>query len=263
MSPLKAEEKAKIFAGKNGSRNYTDIVVAKDGIFVRSGIYGVPHLSGPLRLPLLDFLYQVFLDDQDAAAFMRKVTARYRPATLERLLQHTSRTCRRAAALALGYVGNYDSNAALGRALQDQDRGVRTLAENAVRAVWCRAGTPAQQKLLEQAIRCNVGKQFDRALVRATELVDLSPWFAEAWNQRAIAQYGLGRFTESIADCRQALEINPYHFGAAAGMGQCFLNLGETEEALECFRRALRLNPELEGVRAAVQNIESARRRRI
>lgn len=219
-------------------------------------------MSGtPFRLPLLDFIYQRFLDDQDASAFIRLVGARYTSASLERLLLHSSRTCRRAAALALGYLGTYESNAPLGRALQDKDRGVRTLAENAMRAVWCRAGTPAQQQLLEHAIRCNVGKQYDRAYVRATELVDLAPWFAEAWNQRAISQYGLGRYTESVADCRQALEVNPYHFGAAAGMGQCFLNLGETDEALECFRRALRLNPELEGVRAAVQSLERARRR--
>jgi tetratricopeptide (TPR) repeat protein len=45
-------------------------------------------------------------------------------------------------------------------------------------------------------------------------------------------------------------------------MGQCYLNLGDHEEALDCFRRALRLNPELEGVRAAVQNLERAKRRR-
>jgi tetratricopeptide (TPR) repeat protein len=222
-----------------------------------------PALSGsPLRLPLLDFLYHQFLEDQDAPGFMRKVTARYRPAALERLLTHKSRTCRRAAALALGYVGNYESNTALGRSLHDVDRGVRSLAENSMRAVWCRAGTPLQQQLLEHAIRSNVGKQFDKALVRSTELVELAPWFAEAWNQRAIAQYGLARYTESIGDCRQALEINPYHFGAAAGMGQCYLNLGDREEALDCFRRALRLNPELEGVRAAVQNLERAKRRR-
>lgn len=219
-------------------------------------------MSGsPLRLPLLDFVYQQFLDDHDTAAFIRKVSTRYGCATLERLLASSSRSCRRAAALALGYLGNYDVNASLGKALRDGDRGVRTLAENAVRAVWCRAGTPQQQKLLEQVIRDNVERRHERAYVRATELVDLAPWFAEAWNQRAISQYGLGRYSESIADCRRALEINPYHFGSAAGMGQCFLNMGETDDALECFRRALRLNPELEGIRAAVLNIDRARRK--
>jgi len=71
------------------------------------------------------------------------------PATLERLLAPTRRAAAVApAALALGYVGNYESNAALGRALQDLDRGVRTMAENSLRAVWCRAGTASQQQLL-------------------------------------------------------------------------------------------------------------------
>jgi tetratricopeptide (TPR) repeat protein len=219
-------------------------------------------VAGPLRLPLLEFVYQQFLDDRDAAAFIRKVAARYAPATLERLLAHPARGCRRAAALALGYVGDYEQNASLGRALHDVDRGVRTMAENSLRAVWCRSGTEPQQKQLEAVIRENIAKHYPRAFTRATELVDLAPWFAEAWNQRAISQYGLGRYTESISDCRQALEINPYHFGAAAGMGQCFLNMGEIEDALLCFRRALKLNPELEGVRAAVQSLERGRKKR-
>jgi len=214
------------------------------------------------RLPLLEFLYQQFLDDRDAAAFIRNVQKRYAAATLERLLAHPARGTRRASALALGYLGDYLSNAALGKALHDVDRGVRTMAENALRAVWCRSGTESQQKLLEVIIRENIAKQYRQAYGRASELVDFAPWFAEAWNQRAISQYGLGRYTESISDCRQALEINPYHFGAAAGMGQCYLNMGDSEEALQCFRRALKLNPELEGVRSAVQSLERGRRKR-
>ena len=70
--------------------------------------------------------------------------------------------------------------------------------------------------------------------MRAEQLVDMAPWFAEAWNQRAIALYGLGRYLQSIDDCRQALEINPYHFGAAAGMGQCHLHRGDMDQALSC-----------------------------
>jgi len=221
------------------------------------------HVPGSVpRLPLLDFVYQQFLDDRDAASFVRKVSARYSPATLERVLAHPARSCRRAAALALGYLGDYESNPALGRALHDIDRGVRAMAENSLRAVWCRAGTLPQQKLLEAIIHENVAKHYRLAFDRASELVDLAPWFAEAWNQRAISRYGLGYYTESIGDCRQALEINPYHFGAAAGMGQCFLNMGDSEEALLCFRRALKLNPELDGVRAAIQSLERGRKKR-
>ncbi|KKL27850.1 hypothetical protein LCGC14_2381040, partial [marine sediment metagenome] len=48
------------------------------------------------------------------------------------------------------------------------------------------------------------------------------------------------------------LEINPYHFPAATSMGQSYLELGNPVSALESFRRALRLNPDLEGIRVQV-----------
>jgi tetratricopeptide (TPR) repeat protein len=66
----------------------------------------------------------------------------------------------------------------------------------------------------------------------------------------------LKKFADSIRDCQQALEINPYHFGAATGMAQSHLHLGNRAAALECFRRALALNPNLEGVRAHVHYLQ-------
>ena len=70
-----------------------------------------------------------------------------------------------------------------------------------------------------------------------------------------MAQFSLGRFADAIRDCRQALEINPYHFVAATSMGHAYLELENPVSALECFRRALRLNPDLEGVRARVAQL--------
>ena len=103
--------------------------------------------------------------------------------------------------------------------------------------------------------------QYDEALLRASQLIAQAPWFAEAWNQRAIAHSGLRRFEESIRDCYQVLDINPYHFGAAAGMGQCHLDQKDPISALESFRRALKINPDLEGVRAQVVRLQRALRR--
>jgi tetratricopeptide (TPR) repeat protein len=99
-------------------------------------------------------------------------------------------------------------------------------------------------------------RHYDTALRQSDELLAEAPWYAEAWNQRAIAHYQLEQFEESIGDCHQALELNPYHFGAAAGMGQCYVHMGDYTAALECFRRALKLNPNLEGIRASVNYLE-------
>lgn len=208
------------------------------------------------RHPVLRELYEQFLADEDAAAFVHRVGRRYNAATLQRLVRFGSRLDRRAGVLALGYLANYDANTTLGRALNDPDRGVRLLAENAIRSVWVRAGNDQQRRQINAIIALNTAAHYEEAYDRATAFVDQAPWFAEAWNQRAIAGYCTERYEQSIQDCHQALELNPYHFGAAAGMGQCYLKLGGQSLALEAFRRALKLNPNLEGVRANVTYLQ-------
>jgi len=204
------------------------------------------------RTPFLSRLYRRYLNNQDAAGFISKVSRRYTPGTLQRLVYNHNREVRRAAVLALGFIGDYSANHSMGRALMDDDRTVRMLAENGIRSVWTRAGNEAERQELGIVIRLNTAQQYREAIRRANELIEKAPWFAEAWNQRAMARFNLGRFAESIRDCHQALEINPYHFVAATSMGQAYLELKNPVSALECFRRALRLNPDLEGVRAEV-----------
>jgi tetratricopeptide (TPR) repeat protein len=209
------------------------------------------------RIACLQQFYHEYLAAHDGEAYLRKVTARYTPATLERLaLTAAPRLTRRGAVLALGLLQEYQADAALSRALHDEDRGVRMLAENGLRAIWCRAAGPGEQQQLTVVIRLNVARHFLEAIRRASELINQAPRFAEIWNQRAIALYSLGRYRESIQDCRQTLELNQTHFGAAAGMGQCHLQLGDEAAALQCFRRALALNPDLEGIRANVALLE-------
>jgi tetratricopeptide (TPR) repeat protein len=204
------------------------------------------------RVPLLLRLYQEYLDRQDPTEFISKTSKSYTQGTLERLTECESGRVRRAAVLALGFLGDYAANHVVGRALHDQDRTVRTLAENAIRQVWKRAGNEQHRRQLNLVIRLNSAKQFREAIRQATRLTDKAPWFAEAWNQRAVAHFAVGNYAESIRDCHQTLELNPYHFAAASGMGQAYLQLGNHVSALESFRRALRLNPDLEAVRVHV-----------
>lgn len=211
--------------------------------------------------PLLNTYYGQYLVDRSKVCFRRQVTARYSIATLERLVLGGQRMTRRAAATAVALCGDYRSNSALGRALHDTDRGVRTLAEDGIRALWCRTGGPEERRTLAKLIGLNREQDFSGAVRLATRLIGTMPELAEAWNQRAIAYFSTARWKESITDCRRALELNPYHFGAATGLGQCFLQLGDRPAALVSFRHALALNPGLEGVRAHVVYLQRGLRR--
>lgn len=216
---------------------------------------GTPVSSQSKRPPFLSALYRQYLDNQDSAGFISKVSQCYTAGTLQRLAECPAREVRRAAILAIGFLGDYETNATMGRALHDDDRTVRMLAENGIRNVWARAGSEEERRHLSILLRLNTAQQYEEVVARATELIEKSPWFAEAWNQRAVAHFSRGRYVESIRDCHQTLEINPYHFAAASGMGQAYLHLGNPVSALECFRRALRLNPNLEGVRVQVTRL--------
>ncbi len=208
-----------------------------------------------LRKPCLAELYQKYLDDQDLSAFVQGVAARYCPATLERLAACPEREVRRAAVLALGFLGDYQNNQVLGQALVDEDRMVRMLADNAIRSVWLRVGTAAQRQQLGVIARLVVGQRYEDAIARATNLLNEAEWLAEAWYQRGVAEFHLRRFPEAVRDCHETLELNPYHFLAAVIMGQAYLELGNRSSALEAFRRALKLNPDLEGVRQQIARL--------
>lgn len=210
------------------------------------------------REPELLRAFRCYLTDEDSARFISDVSQRYTVSTLERLAESGDRTARRAATMALGFLADYESNHVLGRRMNDDDRSVRLLAENGIRELWCRDGNATQQIQLQNIIRLNRACQYEQAAIEATSLIQEAPWFAEAWNQRGIALYSMGRYREATEDCHQTLELNPYHYAAAVGMAHCYLELDNAKAALECFQRALRLNPDLEDVRTRISFLRQA-----
>ena len=106
------------------------------------------------------------------------------------------RPARRAAVFALGLFGSFEVNAAVARGLKDDDPTVRGLAENALWAIWFRADSPENNATLEKVGRLIRQQRFEDAADLATGLIARAPRFAEAYNQRAIAEFFLGRFRE-------------------------------------------------------------------
>jgi tetratricopeptide (TPR) repeat protein len=206
---------------------------------------------------LLVSYYETFLRDQDANAFSGLVMARYNEGTLGRLVRSGDTQARRAAVLALGLIGSYQANATVAHALKDADPTVRDLAQGALWVIWFRADSPENNAMLERVAALLKRQRPDEAEALATALIARAPTFAEAYNQRAIAVFLQGRFADSATDCRRVLERNPYHIGALAGLGRCYLQLGRRAEALQTFRRALKLQPHSAALRETVTALEA------
>ena len=141
-------------------------------------------------------------------------------------------------------------------ALRDPDESVRATAEQALWIVWSRSGRAEVDKLFAQGLEEMNGGRFDDGIATFTRVIELAPEFAEGWNKRATLYFITGEYRRSLADCDQVMKRNPAHFGALAGYGQIYLRLDDPEKALEYFKRALAVNPNMESVAAAVQVLE-------
>jgi tetratricopeptide (TPR) repeat protein len=73
----------------------------------------------------------------------------------------------------------------------------------------------------------------------------LPPLLLQAHNKRATVLYLMDQYQESIEMCELVLELNPYHFAAASGMGMCYVKLADYKGALRAFERTLQINPGL------------------
>jgi tetratricopeptide (TPR) repeat protein len=187
--------------------------------------------------------------------FKKQVAARYAEGTLVRLLGSADGRTRRAALLALGLLGTMESNTAVAALLHDDDADLGRMAADALWSIWFRGDSPAHSEELHRLVRL---RDRDKALSGLDQLIKRAPTFAEAFNQRAIVLFRLKQFERSIADCERTLQLNPCHFGAQAGMGQCFLQLRKHKAALKALRNALRLNPHMDGIAETIRTLENA-----
>ena len=97
----------------------------------------------------------------------------------------------------------------------------------------------------------------DEAVELAGKLIARAPRLAEAYNQRAIAYFKLGRFAESAEDCQRVLAVNPYHIGALGGLAQCQIQLDQPREALKTLRRSLKLQPHSQALSDNIRALEA------
>jgi tetratricopeptide (TPR) repeat protein len=163
---------------------------------------------------------------------------------------------RQRAAVGLAQLGRMDDVPVLLAKLRDPDEGVRAIADRAIWVIWSRSGNAQTDAVfLEGITQLNAG-QLAEAIATFSRVIAMAPEFAEGWNKRATAYFLIGEFERSLKDCDEVIKRNPDHFGALAGYGQIYMQLNDYERALDYFKRALAVNPNLDGVEFQVRLLE-------
>ena len=178
-----------------------------------------------------------------------------RDAALQALRKGADVEVRRRGALWLGQLGTVEDLPVLADALRDDDPVVRGLAEQGMWEVWSRSGDAEIDRQLAMGIAQMQERDGAGAIETFSRIIERRPQFAEGWNKRATMYYLIGEYQKSLADCDEVMKRNPYHFGALSGYGMIYLKLADPERALEYFRKALAINPNLQGVRDAVEEL--------
>lgn len=140
--------------------------------------------------------------------------------------------------------------------LTDDDPQVRTIATAALWQIWSRSGDADVDKLFARGMEQMKADDLDGALATFDEVVQLRPAFAEGWHKRALVHFLMEKHEKALLDCKEALKLNRNHFGALSGVGQIYLHKGDAPRALEFFRRAVNLNPNMLGTARMIPMLE-------
>jgi tetratricopeptide (TPR) repeat protein len=121
---------------------------------------------------------------------------------------------------------------------------------------FSKSGSATADLLLSWAVAAIEKEDYPQALDLLDQIVVLKPDFAEAWNRRATVYYMLDDYSAALADIRVTLKLQPRHFGALAGFGIMLQSMDRDDQAMQVFRRALKINPQLERVKESLERLE-------
>lgn len=142
-----------------------------------------------------------------------------------------------------------------GRLRLAEDADTAQILETSIWQVWLRSGSATIDLLMELAIKATGQQDHMKALKILDHIVELAPKFAEGWNKRATLLYFVGQYQASLDDIERVLILEPRHFGALSGRGMILQQLDDKKGALEAYRGALHIHPQLRGPKEAVKDL--------
>lgn len=195
---------------------------------------------------------QPLLERQDLPGLLSLLKTRWTSDQIRALIKGDHLDAKKVALLAIGLVGTGCCVPELARQLQDEDPVVNEMAEHALWSIWFRMGTPPANHELARGAQALGRREFECAIKHFTRAAEMSPQFAEAFNQRAIAHYLQEHWDDSIRDCERTVELMPVHFGALSGMGHCYAHQGKLRLSIQFYEKALAVNPHLSCVKQMI-----------
>lgn len=129
--------------------------------------------------------------------------------------------------------------------------------ETTIDELWGHSGSATADLLTARAVELVAAEDRAGALKLLDAALEAKPDFAEGWNKRATLYFLEGDYGSAMNAIRETLRYEPRHYGAWAGLGRILQQTGDEKRALDAYRRALAIHPQLDGLKDEVDKLST------
>jgi len=124
--------------------------------------------------------------------------------------------------------------------------------EDRIGGYFMQSGSAGVELLMTRAQAALAAGDKDTAKQLFDAIVDVAPDFAEGWHARAALQHANGDDSGAMVSLGHTILLNPRQFAAMYELGNILEDYGNKDGALKLYRKALELDPQLEGAQKHV-----------
>lgn len=129
--------------------------------------------------------------------------------------------------------------------------------EAQISMLFLQSGSPSIDVLMTRGTAALAAGDNDTARKLFNSVTGIAPDYAEGWHERAEMQASANDNSGAMVSLQHAVLLNPREFRAMSELAGMLEDYGDKAGALKLYRRALELDPQLEGVDRHVKALEN------
>jgi|SRR5579871_2619947 len=130
--------------------------------------------------------------------------------------------------------------------------------EDEIATAFMQSGSPSVDLLMTRGTAALAGGDKDAARKLFDAVTAIAPGYAEGWHNRAALQLAASDNEGAMVSLQRVIQLNPREFRAMSELASMLEEYGDKAGALKLYRRAVALDPALEGAGEHIKALETA-----